>query len=306
MSEERRGILLGVAAYACWGLFPLYWPLLEPAQPMEIVAHRIVWSLVFVLLILLIRRRWAWLRAVAHDRRRLGLLVVAAVVISVNWGMYIWGVNSGHVVETSLGYFINPLVTVLIGVLLLGERLRRLQWWAVALAAVAVAVLTVDYGRPPWIALVLAFSFATYGLAKKKVALPAVESLAVETALLALPAVLLLAALQARGTAEFGDASAGLALLLVGAGVVTAIPLLLFGAAAPRIPLSTMGLMQYLTPVMQFLIGVLVRHEAMPTSRWVGFTLVWGALVLLSADSLHAARQRAVDRRLDTLAPVTP
>jgi chloramphenicol-sensitive protein RarD len=293
VTEERRGILFGLSAYLMWGLFPLYWPLLEPASPLEILGNRVVWSLVFVATVLLVRRRWTWVGALRADYRRLGVLAVAAAVISVNWGLYIWGVNNGHVVETSLGYFINPLVTVLIGVLLLGERLRRGQWVAVAIAALAVVVLTVAYGRPPWLALALAASFATYGLAKKKVGMPAIESLGVETALLALPALAVLVVLQVRHTAAFGHTAQHVTWLLVGSGVVTAIPLILFGAAAPRIPLSTIGLLQYVTPIMQFVLGLTVFHEAMPASRWIGFVLVWVALALFSIDSVRAAQSRA-------------
>ncbi len=292
MSEDRRGILLGVSAYLCWGLFPLYFRLLESASPLEILAQRVVWTLVFVLGLLLVRRRWSWLRAIARDRRRLGILGVASTVIALNWGFYIWAVNNDRVVEASLGYFINPLVTVLLGVVLLRENLRRGQWVAVALGAAAVVVLTLGTGRPPWIALILAFSFATYGLMKNKVAMPAVESLAVETGLLVVPAVLTLVLLEARGSAAFGHAGPRVSLLLVAVGVVTAIPLLLFGGAAARIPLSTMGLLQYITPIIQFLIGVLVLHETMPPSRWVGFGLVWAALVLFFVDSLRAAQVR--------------
>jgi chloramphenicol-sensitive protein RarD len=297
MSDERRGVLLGVAAYLCWGLFPLYWPLLKPASALEILSHRVVWSLAFVVLLLLVRREWAWLPVIIHDRRRLLILSVASTVIAVNWGVYIWGVNNGHVVETALGYFINPLVTVLMGVVLLGERLRRAQWAAVGLGALAVLALAVDFGRPPWIALTLAFSFATYGLMKKKVAMPALQSLTVETTLLFVPALAVLAVMEARGTAAFGRAPAHVTVLLACAGVVTAVPLLLFGAAARRVPLSTMGLLQYLTPMMQFILGLVVFHEAMPASRWAGFALVWAALGVFSMDSLrHAqAQYRAAD-----------
>ncbi|MGZ4709701.1 MAG: EamA family transporter RarD [Acidimicrobiales bacterium] len=290
MSEDRRGIVLGVFAYLCWGLFPLYWPLLVPATPVEILAHRIVWTALFVALVLAVRRRWAWLGQLRGDRRRLTVLAVAATVIALNWGVYIWAVNAGHVVEAALGYFVNPLVTVLMGVVILGERLRRAQWVAVAIASVAVTVLTVAYGRPPWIALTLALSFATYGLMKNRVRMPALESLSVETALLFVPATALLLVFQGRGTLVFGHAQVRVTVLLALAGVVTAIPLLLFGAAASRVPLSTMGLLQYLTPVMQFLLGVLVFHEAMPTARWVGFALVWGALAVFSADTFRTSR----------------
>ena len=292
MSDERRGILLGVGAYLSCGLFPLYWPLLKPAVAIEILSHRIVWSFVFVAVLLLVRRRWAWIGALRGDRRRLTLLVVASLVIAVNWGIYIWAVNAGHVVESALGYFINPLVTVLLAVVLLHEHLRRVQWVAVGLATVAVLVLTVGTGRPPWIGLSLALSFATYGLAKKKVDMPAVESLAVETAILTLPALVLLLAYNHSGSGAFGHGSTSVTLLLALSGVVTAIPLLMFGAAAPLIPLSTMGLLQYLTPCMQFLIGLTVFHESMSAVRWAGFILVWCALAVFSIDQLHHARTR--------------
>ncbi len=284
----------GVAAYVLWGLFPLYWPLLQPASPVEIVAHRIVWSLVVVLVILAATHDWAWLRTFRRDRASQWRLVVAAVLISGNWCLYIYGVNSDRVVETSLGYFINPLVTVLIGVLVLGERLTRAQWVAVGLGALAVLVLTIDYGRPPWIALGLAFSFAAYGLLKKQVGvrIGAVASLTVETAAMFLPAAALLLVLQARGDGHFGHEGLGHAALLASAGVATAIPLLFFAAAASRVPLTVLGLLQYFAPVLQFLTGVLIYHEPMPASRLAGFALVWAALVLLSVDGLHGRRSR--------------
>ena len=291
MGEHRRGLLYGVAAYLLWGLFPLYWPLLEPARSGEILAHRIVWSLVVVAALLGLRRRWAWMRTLG--RRRLALLSLAAVLVALNWLTYIYGVNHEQVVQTSLGYFTNPLVTVLLGVLVLGERLRRAQWVAVGLAALAVVVLTVDYGELPWIALVLAFSFAAYGLVKKKAGVGAVESLSVETAVLALPAAGYLLALSlGAGQVTFGREGVGQALLLAGSGIVTAVPLLCFGAAANRIPLSTIGMLQYLAPVIQLAIGVFVFSEPMPPSRVAGFSLVWLALALLSVDGLAAARRR--------------
>ena len=292
----RRGLLFGVAAYLMWGLFPLYWPLLEPAVPLEILSHRIVWSLLVVGAILAVRRSWAWLPALGA--RRLALLTLAAVVIAVNWGTYIYGVNSGHVVETSLGYFVNPLVTVALGVLVLRETLRPVQWASIGLATLAVVVLTVDYGRPPWIALVLAFSFGTYGLLKKTAGVGAAESLTVETAVLVVPALAFLGLLAATGAGTFTSEGLGHALLLVGCGVVTAVPLLCFSAAATRVPLVTIGLLQYLAPVLQFLLGIFVYDEHMPASRWLGFVLVWGALVLLSADAMRAARRAARARAL--------
>jgi chloramphenicol-sensitive protein RarD len=290
VSAHRRGVLFGIAAYTCWGLFPLYWPLLVPASPIEILAHRIVWTALFTVVVLGIRRRWRWLAALRTDPRRLTILAVASTVIAVNWGVYIWAVNAGHVVEAALGYFINPLVTVLLGVVVLGERLRVTQWVAVAVAALAVLVLTVNYGRPPWIALTLALSFATYGLMKNRVRMPAIESLSVETGLLVAPALAVLLVMQARGTLVFGHVAGHVSVLLALAGVVTAVPLLLFAAAASRVPLTTLGLLQYITPVIQFMLGVWVFHEAMPASRWAGFSLVWAALVILSVDSVRSTR----------------
>ncbi|MFI6642366.1 EamA family transporter RarD [Streptomyces sp. NPDC050504] len=274
-----------------WGLVPLFWPLLKPSGAMEILAHRMVWSLVVVGLVLLVLRRWAWLGELLRQPRKLALLAAAAAVITVNWGLYIWAVNNGQVVEASLGYFINPLVTIAMGVLLLGERLRRAQWAAVATGAAAVLVLAIGYGRPPWISLVLAFSFATYGLVKKKVNLGGLESLAAETALQFLPALGYLVWLGAAGSLTFGAEGTGHAALLAATGVVTAVPLVCFGAAAIRVPLSTLGLLQYLAPLFQFGLGVLYFHEAMPVERWIGFSLVWLALVVLTWDALRTARK---------------
>ncbi|MFJ9099583.1 EamA family transporter RarD [Streptomyces sp. NPDC102405] len=273
-----------------WGLVPLFWPLLKPAGAAEILAHRMVWSLVFVAVALLVVRRWAWAGELLRQPRKLALITVAAAVITVNWGVYIWAVNSGHVVEASLGYFINPLVTIAMGVLLLKERLRRVQWAAVGIGAAAVLVLTVGYGQPPWISLTLAFSFATYGLVKKKVNLGGVESLAAETAIQFLPALGYLLWLGSRDDLSFASEGPGHAALLASTGIVTALPLVCFGAAAIRVPLSTLGLLQYLAPVFQFLLGIFYFHEAMPPERWAGFALVWLALTLLTWDALRTAR----------------
>ncbi|WP_238431997.1 EamA family transporter RarD [Streptomyces cavernae] len=297
--EQRIGLLNGIAAYGMWGLVPLFWPLLKPAGAAEILAHRMVWSLAFVGIALAVMRRWAWAGELLRRPRRLGLITVAAAVITVNWGVYIWAVNTGHVVEASLGYFINPLVTIAMGVLLLKERLRPAQWAAVGIGFAAVLVLTVGYGRPPWISLCLAFSFATYGLVKKKVNLGGVESLAAETAIQFLPALGFLLWLASRGDSTFGAEGAGHAALLAATGVVTAAPLVCFGAAAIRVPLSTLGLLQYLAPVFQFLLGVLYFHEAMPAERWAGFALVWLALSLLTWDALRSTRRAAAVLRAD-------
>ena len=292
MPESRRGFAYGVAAYGLWGIFPLYWPLLEPAGALEILAHRVLWSLVTVGIVVLVLRRTAAVRAVLADRRSRLLLLGASAVISLNWFGYIWGVNNGRVVETSLGYFINPLVTVLMGVLILGERLRRRQWLAVGLATVAVVVLTVDYGRPPWVALLLAFSFATYGLAKKQAGVDAVESLAVETLFIGPFAAAYIAWLAWQGTGEFGHHGAAHAWLLTTAGIVTVIPLLCFGAAAIRVTMVTIGLLQNIAPILQFLLGVWWYGEAMPASRWIGFVLVWIALVVFTVDAVHHRRRQ--------------
>ena len=288
LARLGSGVTAGIAAYVLWGLLPLYWPLLEPAGPIEILAHRIVWSLIVVVALMTALKGLSWLAAL--ERRQVRLLALASVLVAVNWGMYIYGVNSERVVETSLGYFINPLVTVALGVLVLKERLQPAQKAAVLIALVAVVVLTVDYGRPPWIALTLAFSWALYGLVKKRADVDALESLSVETAVLTLPAILFIAALSVDGSGTVTTEGAGHLALLVGSGVMTAVPLLFFGAAAVRIPLVTLGLLQYIAPVMQFLIGVLVYGEDMPASRLAGFALVWVALVVFATDAARRSR----------------
>ncbi len=305
--DQRRGTAYGAAAYLLWGLFPLYWPLLEPAGAVEILSHRIVWSLLVVIGLLVITRSWSWVRPLLRDRRTLAAMTLAAVLIAANWTLYIWAVNAEHVVETSLGYFINPVVTVMLGVLVLHERLRPVQWAAIGLGALAVVVLAVGYGRPPWIALTLAFSFGTYGLLKKQVGVTvgAVQSLTVETAVLFVPALTFLLVLEARGDGQLGHTGAGHGLLLASAGVATAVPLLFFASAARRVPLSTLGLLQYLAPVLQFLTGVLLYDEPMPPSRLAGFALVWAALAVLTVDGLrhgHRNRRDARDRD-DALTP---
>lgn len=282
--DSGRGVTFGVIAYGLWGLFPLYWSLLSSAGALETLAHRMIWSLVVVVAIVAWTRRLGSVRAVVRDRRKLGLLTAAAVLISANWGGYIWGVTHGHVVETALGYFIGPLVSVLLGVLLLGERLRPAQWVAVGLGAAAIVVLVVGYGQVPWIALLLAVSFATYGLVKKLAGAGAVESMAVETGVTLLPALAYVVFLQASGSGTFTSLGVGHTLLLVGGGLVTMVPLLAFAAAAVRIPLATIGMLQYMTPSLQFVFGVLVFHEQMPAERWLGFAIVWLALVVLTVD----------------------
>jgi chloramphenicol-sensitive protein RarD len=290
---NRSGLAAGVAAYLIWGLFPLFWPLLEPAKPVEILAHRIIWSFVFIAAVLASTIGFRWIRGLG--RRRLGLLTLAAVLITVNWGTFIYGVNSEHVVETSLGYFINPLVTVALAVTVLRERLSAAQGAAVAIGAVAVAVLTIDYGHLPWIALTLACSFGLYGLIKKHVGVDGTQSLAIETAVLIVPALAYVAWLSSTGDGTFTTEGPGHAALIMAGGVTTAVPLMLFGASAIRIPLTTLGLLQYLAPIMQFLIGVLVYGEPMPASRLAGFALVWLALIVFTVDAVRSSRRTRLE-----------
>lgn len=289
-TEQRKGLIFGIAAYGMWGMFPLYWPLLEPTGAIEILANRMVWSLAVVLILLAVKRDWAWIAELRRSPRKCLLLLAAAALVSVNWGTYIWAVNRHQVVETSLGYFVNPLVTVLLGVLILRERLRPAQWAAVGVGGAAIVELVVGYGHVPWIALILAASFGSYGLCKKLAAVPAVESMAVESAFQFLPALAYLAFLQADHTAKFGHVHWTVTVLLVCAGLVTAVPLICFAASANRLPLSTLGLLQFLTPILQLCCGVFIAHETVPGSEWIGFGIVWVALAMLTYDSLAQVR----------------
>jgi chloramphenicol-sensitive protein RarD len=290
-AERRLGIVYGLAAYLLWGAFPLFFPLLEPAAPVEILAHRIVWSLAAVVVVLAVTGSVRSLVAVLRDRRRLKLLSAAAVLIAVNWGTFIYAVNSEHVIESSLGYFITPIVSVAFGVIVFRERLRGWQYAALGLGAVAVGLLAVDYGHLPWIALILALSFGTYGLLKKLADVGAAESLALETLVLLVPALVYLVVLEASGGGTFAHRGADHVLLLIAVGPITAVPLLFFAGAVTRVPLTVMGMLQYLAPVLQFLVGLVIVGEDMPPSRWIGFGLVWIALVVLSVDGLRASRR---------------
>ena len=289
--RKREGIAYGFAAYLLWGVFPLYFPLLEPAGPDEILGQRIVWSLVAVAAILALVRGFRPLLEILRDRRKLLLLTLAALLIAGNWGTFIYAVNSDQVIESSLGYFITPLVSAGLGVLVFREHLRRPQLIALAVGGLAVAVLAVDYGRLPWIALTLACSFGVYGLVKKLADVGAAEGLAVETLILLPPALGYLLVLEGAGDAVFAHGSATDTLLLISSGPVTAIPLLFFSAAVTRVPLTVIGMLQYLAPVLQFLVGLLIVGEAMPAARWVGFGLVWTAITILSIDGLRSARR---------------
>lgn len=268
----------------------MFWPLLARSGALEILAHRIVWSTVLgaILILLFARKRW---RAQLVGRSTMLRLALASIVIAANWGVYIWAVNNGRVTEAALGYYINPLLAILAGVVIFKERLAALQWAAIGLAAVAVVVITIEYGRPPWTALVLAITFTIYGVIKKGLTAEPIVSMTTESALMTLPALGFLVWLGSRGTGAFGRYGIGYDLLLACAGVVTAIPLLLFAYAAQRIPLSLLGLTQYLAPTMQFLLGVFYFHEAMSTGRWVGFSLVWVALMVISVQAIVSARR---------------
>lgn len=289
--QDRWGLPLGIGAYLLWGGMPLFFPLLQPAGPVEIVAHRIVWSLIFCLLVLAVLRQLGDFMTALRSPRTLGTFAVAAVLIVVNWVVYVYAVLNDRVLDAALGYFINPIITVLLGVLLLGERLRPVQWVAVGFGVVSVVVLSTGLGGLPWVSLVLALSFGLYGLVKNRVGrtVAALPGLAVETVVAAPFAVAYLVWLGDAGT--FTGHGTGHALLLMAAGVVTAMPLLLFGAAARRLPLSVVGMLQYLTPALQFLVGLFIFGEHMPPARWAGFVLVWVALVLLTTDGIHQARK---------------
>jgi chloramphenicol-sensitive protein RarD len=296
--SRRAGVASGFAAYVLWGLFPLYWGLLEPSTPAEVLAARVIFSLLFLILLVALTRQSAAVRAVLADRRRLAILAVAAAFVSVNWGVFIWAVDNDHVVDASLGYFINPLVSIALGVLVLRERLRALQWLAVAIAALAVLYATASLGRPPWVALILAFSFGLYGLAKKLAGVDAVPSLTVEMLVLTPVAVGNLAWLWSAGQLVLGSQGGAHALFMVGAGPVTALPLLLFGFAAHRVALSVLGPLQYVAPSLQLVLGVWVLGEPMSPERWLAFAGVWIALVVFTVDAVRAARGRGLETGL--------
>ena len=272
-----------------WGAFPLYWPLLEPASALEIVSHRAVWTMVFCIIILAITKSLRATRETMKRPKVVAKLFLTSILISINWLVYIWATNNGHVVEASLGYYINPLVMIGFGIIILKEKMRPLQWIAVGIAAFGVLVLTIDYGRLPWIALTLAISWGSYGFVKKQLGLGALEGLAIETLIASLPYLFYLIYLGEKGTGQFGH-GVGLTILLISAGAVTAIPLLLFNGSTTRLPLTVIGLLQYITPTIQFSIGVWVRHEDMPAARWVGFLIIWIALITLALDLVKSGR----------------
>jgi len=287
-------LLFAIGAYLFWGMFPLYFALLDSVSPLEIVAHRAVWSLIFVIILIAIWRQWADLRA-ALTPRTIGLLAAAIFFLSINWLVYVYSIEINEVVQGSLGYFINPLVSVALGVILLSERLRRVQWFAIGIAVVAVLILTLSYGGVPWISLTLAFSFGLYGLIKKRANIEALPSLAIETAVITPLALVYLWVIEANGEAAFIQDGWGISTLLILLGPITALPLLAFGAAAIRIPLSSLGIIQYVTPTVIFLLGITVFGESMPALRWVGFSLVWVALVIFTVDAVRRSRVPVIE-----------
>jgi chloramphenicol-sensitive protein RarD len=294
MTEDKAkvrslGLLFGVSAYTLWGLFPIYWPLLKPANPLEIVSHRAVWTLVFCFIILALTKTLNSTLSLLKRPKIVAGLFLGSILISINWIIYIYAANNEHVVEASLGYYINPIVVIATGVIVLKEKMRPLQWLAVGIATLGVAVLTIDYGRLPWIALGLALSWGSYGLVKKQLGLGALEGLSIETLLSSGFYLAYLIWLGNQGEGHF-TYSLTLTLLLIGGGAVTAIPLLLFNGSTNRLPLTLIGLLQYITPTIQFCIGVWYFHEDMPTARWVGFLIIWVALMSLAIDLVKSSR----------------
>ena len=294
MTEDKAkvrslGLLFGVSAYTLWGLFPIYWPLLKPANPLEIVSHRAVWTLVFCFIILSLTKTLSSTLAILKRPKIVAGLFLSSILISINWIIYIYAANTGHVVEASLGYYINPIVVIAAGVIILKEKMRPLQWAAVGIATLGVIVLTIDYGRLPWIALGLALSWGSYGLVKKKLGLGALEGLSIETLLSSGAYLGYLIWLGNTGDGQFLN-SWKITLLFIGGGAVTAIPLLLFNGSTNRLPLTLIGLLQYITPTIQFCIGVWYYNEDMPGARWAGFLIIWIALITLAFDLVKSGR----------------
>lgn len=298
-SDNATGILFGIGAYGLWGMLPLYFLILLPATAVEIVANRVLWSLVFCALLLTAMRSWAPVLRAVGNPKVLGTLTIAALLIAVNWFVYSYGVTNGHAIEASLGYFINPIVSVLLGVFVLRERLRPLQWAAVGMGFVAVVVLAVGYGSVPWIALTLAFSFGFYGFVKKRVgsSVDAVSSLSIETAVLTPIAAAVMVWLTLSGGATLLTEGPGHFWIMAASGIITAVPLIFFGAAARRLPLTSIGMLQYLAPVLQFILALTVFREEMPLERWIGFGLVWVGLALLTVDMVRTVRRNARPRK---------
>ncbi len=283
MNKHSQGLIYGVLAYVLWGVLPLYWKALSQASPYEILANRGIWALFFCIVILLYTKQIKNTLLILKNSRTLWLLAVASGFLMIGWGVYIWSVSENRIIESALGYYISPLFSVAIGVVTLGEKLRRLQWVAVAFASIGVVVLTFNYGSLPWIALALAGSWGLYSLIKKHLDLGSVETLSIETLIFFLPCAIYLGFLENKGIAQLGH-GVGISLLLFFGGVVTIVPLLLFNSANTRLPLSTTGLLQYITPTMVFFIGIFVNHEDMSKGKFIGFIFIWVALIVLGRD----------------------
>lgn len=288
---NQKGFLSALLGYCLWGLFPIYWKQLGHVSSIETLAHRMVWSFIFLLCVLIVIRKWKWLKPTLKSPKLLLRFTCAAALLSINWGLFLWAITSGYIVESSLGYFINPLLNVALGMIVFREKLRPLQWFSLFLAVAGVVYLTVGYGRPPYIALILAFSFGLYGLFKKTAPLDAIEGLSLETGLMFVPALCYLLWLRSNGNMAMGS-DVLTSSLLIGGGVVTAVPLLLFAYGAQRIQFSTLGLLQYIAPTGQFLIGVLLYDEAFTRVQAVGYSMIWVALIIYSAESLTRHRQK--------------
>ena len=300
---KNKGILYGLITYSLWGLLPIYWKLLQDVPAIEILGHRMIWSFFFMILVLTVTRRWQWVRPVLRQPKILMPFLLTAVILSLNWFVYIWAVNAGFIVETALGYFINPLVNVLLGYIFLKERLRSWQWVAVLLAFSGVLYLTFSYGALPWIALTLAFSFGFYGLLRKTAVLDSIDGLSLETAWLFPFALGMLLLFAVQGKGAFGSGDLATTILLIGAGIVTAVPLLFFAATARRVTMATLGILQYLAPTIQFLIAIFIYNEPFNRAQFIGFTFIWMALIVYTFESyrfnrrntLHQNKQIAID-----------
>ena len=290
MTESRKGLLYGIAAYSLWGVIPLFWKLLTHVDPVEILAHRAVWGLGAFVGLAAIAGVWPEVRVALRDRRTLAVMALSGALLAINWGTFVAAVATDHLLDASLGYFINPLVSVALGMVVLGERLRRLQWLAIALAATGVALLTVDAGTLPWISLVLAVTFGLYGLVRKTAKVDSLVGSTVETAIMTPIAIAYLVFLAARGGGALGHAGTTTELLLVATGVITAVPLLLFTSAARRLPLSTVGFLQYLAPTGQFLLAVLAFGEPFARGKLAAFACIWAGLAVFSLDAYRASR----------------
>jgi chloramphenicol-sensitive protein RarD len=289
----KNGTLAALAAYTLWGILPIYWKTIEQVPAGEILAHRVVWSLMVVVVLLRTQKRWGWLNKVAQRPAILVPFVGSTLLLAANWFIYLWANNNEHIVEVSLGYFINPLVNVLLGVILLRERMRPWQWASIGLACVGVAYLTISYGRLPWIAVSLALTFGFYGLIRKTAPLGSIEGLTIETSLMFLPALVFLIFLGTNGTGAFGQGDLRTTMLLAFAGLATAIPLMLFAHGARSVPLSTLGVLQYVAPTLQFLVGVLIYREGFSGAQLIGFSMIWAALLLYWLEGVVTRRRQA-------------